>query len=671
MGFGNTHNKILKTTEEELRRKRDSHQDQKTPIDNKEYNKTISDISSENRDKIYEKSTKETIKRFDKFSEDVVPLITLLFPTKKFPIDSSTKTNTDNILISKHAIDYLEINGIMPSKIISFNDFDGVYTDPHKNITVRVTEKKTKNPYTTLDIGHELNHFKNPRGFLRLYGKATGNNSPWPIYNKDGISKVNIETINNMIKENFHTVCRLDTQNARNNYFETIYTQLLHIVKSPHNTPLSKDIIYNFIRMSTLTDEIIISTISDHSLINSIAYAINQFIPNNSEDNPKIKAKGTLFCFDKDGRIPKNRINEMISPNFATNKIVDHKYIQDKFRSSDTFWMQTKCSEHRHTDPTAYPLLNPEFIRNNTDKDETDFKINIPIINNIYKKELGGKNSLKEIMFNSDNDEDPANLFVLAEKNENNIITFNAIIPTNKKTIPVNRTNTFPEKTTLNFVSDINGIIHNTTLKKAHYADICLLGINNMINIAKRATRIYHNIERRQEEILAENINPNDESYYDIMSETEIEFNTLLNYLKKINNSELSSIYNIIYEERENFISDENKIFMHFPTGDRLKFSGYVMSKEDIETFEEKSKEIEEDLKKPLYEKKIDNKELTSTADKIRIKRHDVDISELQHAISKVLTSERTLKKLHPDENFGKQILSYSEKIRQYKNRGI
>ena len=192
-----------------------------------------------------------------------------------------------------------------------------------------------------------------------------------------------------------------------------------------------------------------------------------------------------------------------------------------------------------------------------------------------------------------------------------------------------------------------------------------------MINIAKRATRIYHNIERRQEEILAENINPNDENYYDIMSETEIEFNTLLNYLKKINNSELSSIYNIIYEERENFISDENKIFMHFPTGDRLKFSGYVMSKEDIETFEEKSKEIEEDLKKPLYEKKIDNKELTSTADKIRIKRHDVDISELQHAISKVLTSDRTLKKLHPDENFGKQILSYSEKIRQYKNRGI
>jgi len=137
--------------------------------------------------------------------------------------------------------------------------------------------------------------------------------------------------------------------------------------------------------------------------------------------------------------------------------------------------------------------------------------------------------------------------------------------------------------------------------------------------------------------------------------------------MEKIENYKDSIIYNTIISERDNIISDTNRIYLHFDVGKRLNSSGYVMDNNEMNHLKEEYSKINDNLKSQLI-KTRNQKDRTSISKMIHIDKHDLDISRIQKALAKAITSKEELKKMNPDEKFQEHILSRSEKIRRYRN---
>jgi hypothetical protein len=523
--------------------------------------------------------------------KDLIKLSQIMKPTNSYA--------TDEILLPEDIIDYLENQNILDKEIISFHDFDGVHTKPNQNITLRAKENRTENPFTTLDIGYEKGYFDNPQKLLNEYKNDLQTKK---IFNKENINEQNIHEINTNLKTNFHKICRFDSNNAQKNYYDVLYTQIINIIQDPHKTPLSKDFVYNFIRMSILTDQIIISTISDHNLINIIAKSINTILPktietyNNTQKkiNP-IKAKGTKFIFNKEGRIPKSEINQRIKTNFSTNKIYeDTNQLFEEIRNK------------------SQNIINKKALEK--------FDINTPIIN---------KTTNKTILFNSDNFEDQANIYTLSKLNENNTIIYNAIINDKNKQI-----NNIPENAEYHITTKFDQIVHNLVIKKAIISDLYILGKERFKKTLNKLNNIYNNISKK--------------NYHN----TESELNDLLYELDPG-----SSIYNTIKKERDNFIFDRKKTYTQFEPGNKIKSSGYIQPKSKIKQINKIVDNI--DLIKTPKTKKI----MKSLSQKMGLKKYTIDISKLQIAIAKIITNEDLIE---PDlkEYFSKRTENAQQYIR-------
>ena len=65
----------------------------------------------------------------------------------------------------------------------------------------------------------------NPKG----YKEATGKNSQTPIFTQDGsCSATNIDTINNIIRKGFHSICNLDSHDAEEMREQSIFWSYEH-----------------------------------------------------------------------------------------------------------------------------------------------------------------------------------------------------------------------------------------------------------------------------------------------------------------------------------------------------------------------------------------------------------------------------------------------------------
>ena len=310
-------------------------------------------------------------------------------------------------------------------------------------------------------------------------------------------------------------------------------------------------------------------------------------------------------------------------------------------------------------------LLNPTLIKEMKKKYD-DFNINIPVMSATATKEYEKNNKTREIKIITDNKEDETLGSLLAEINkDNNIILFRVLTEEQLQQDRTQKLN-LPSNAQLKYVESIKGMIHNTVLRQAHHSDLYILGINNMIDIAEETSRIYENIKKRDKEIKQERIKPTDQRYSDIHSKTEIEFSNILNKMEKIKNHKLSTIYNTIISEKENFVFDGKTTYLQFPVGNRIKSSGFVMTKENLRQLKKRELYLKKDTTE--YPDNYPNikENLTSIADQIKVNPSDVDISKMSQKMAQIITSKENSKKQNLNSGFTKYLSNNSEQFRQY-----
>ena len=270
------------------------------------------------------------------------------------------------------------------------------------------------NALALINIGQKYGVFNDADNLFADYsaiGKVNSGNSAQEILNLNGIYDfAELKRLDVYFSKGFTEVYNLHREGNYDDYMMVKFCLLNEICKHPENSCLSPTYLQDILLIKKFCDKAVFITLSEDMITKVLFGLADMFVPENEQGN--IVCIGSQFSVHK-GWIDvnnKDMVNECVNLAFGPKKTwMLEKYflssdVSEKIRTINS------VANHFSFDPT---VISPDDI----DMLECVYGLDVPVATVLYLDDKLIENV--DVVFNTDNIEDPSGLLGLRENNKN------------------------------------------------------------------------------------------------------------------------------------------------------------------------------------------------------------------------------------------------------------